>query len=151
MHFGNSRYSDRPGLGDELHVVPRSVLTNSLDIVFPVKNLILYFIWGQFDSFCLLTTSIFPTILLTYGRIFTFSYGSFNFSEPDPVSHPTDKGGRSTSFPTIFQTLLPKGRSWSSACTQNLSQSIYQRLFSHHRHHIRCISDLLGVIMESSC
>ena len=96
-------------------------------------------------------TTIFPTILLTYGRVVTFSYGLFNFSEPGPVSHPTDKGGQFTFIPTIFQTLLSKGRPWSSSSAQNLSQSISQRLSHHHPHHICCISNLLGVIVESSC
>ena len=117
MHkLGNSWYSDSlRSVRNEFQSVilfchDRSLLTNSLDIVFPVKNLILYFIRGQFDSISWLTTSIFPTIFLTYGRVVTFSYGPFNFSEPDPVSHPTDKGGRPSCIPTIFQTLLPKGR-----------------------------------------
>lgn len=144
IHSMDARYWDSKEFHD------RSVMTNLLVIVFPVKNLILYFIRGQFDSISWLTTSIFPTILLTYGRVLKIGYGPFNFREPGLVSHPTDKGRRSISVPTILQTLLPKGRPWSSASPQNLSQSVYHGLFHHHRYHIRCISNLLGVIVESS-
>ena len=38
------------------------------------------------------------------------SYGPFNFSKLDPVSHPTDKEMQSTSVPAIFKPLLLKGR-----------------------------------------
>lgn len=93
-----------------------------------------------------------PTILLTDGRILTFSYVSFNVNRfSHSVSQSGDEGRHFTSIPTIFQTLLPSRRSRGDASARNLSQDIYDRPVYRHRDRICCISDILGVVMESTC
>ena len=74
MHFAvKLSIQTRAGLGESF-CHDRSVLTNSLVIVFLVKNLILYLIKGQFDPISWLTTSIFPTILLTAAHLWPNPY-----------------------------------------------------------------------------